>query len=309
MDSTQGVLGLDIGGTFIRAGLVDAGYRLCGFVMESSAAAFSEDGAPVEVLADFVRRYSREKLDGKMPAAVSIGFPSTLNRDKTTLLSTPNLKNLNNCNIVEPLQNLLEVPVFIDRDVNMLMLYDLYDHQLPAKGILIGCYYGTGLGNVVMINGEVLSGKNGVAAELGHAPLYGMERRCGCGNIGCMETMASGLYLEELVRQHYPGEEIRTVFSRHGGDEVMRRYVEILALPVATEVNIFDPDYVILGGGVLQMADFPHDLLVGAIRRQCRKPLPEENLEIRFATPRQERGVIGAGMYGYERLSRAGSNR
>lgn len=304
MMNNNGVLGLDIGGTNIRAGLVDRQFRLHGFEMDSSAQLFEGGTGEIDALASFVYEYSIRHLSGRLPAAVSIGFPSTLNKDRTVLLSTPNLPGFDDLHVVENLGAKLGIPVYINRDVNLLMINDMHVHDLDDADIVIGCYIGTGLGNAISIRGEILSGKNGVAGELGHVPIFGGTRTCGCGNIGCMETIASGRYLEELARKHFPGEAISEVFTNHSDSAVIKDYIEGLSVPVAMEVNLFDPDCVILGGGVLQMKDFPINSLLEAIGRHTRKPLPYNNLKIIISSQNQESGVIGAGMYAYSEMQK-----
>ena len=295
------VLGLDIGGTHIRAGIVEGNYRLRNFVMRSSVDLFNSTN-PIVALHDFILEYAGSYLGGRMPDAVSIGFPSTINKDRTTVLSTPNLRHFNNLEVVGPLVERLGIPVFINRDVNLLLIHDIYEYRLEDGHIVIGCYIGTGLGNAISIGGEMLAGRNGVAGELGHIPVYGSDSLCGCGNKGCMETMTSGWHLEELNDMHYAGEAIADIFTNHSGDDVVRGYVEDLAIPIVTEINILDPDYVVLGGGVLQMKDFPIEVLLQQVHRLARKPFPEKNLRITIASGKQESGVVGAGMYAFSRL-------
>jgi allose kinase len=298
------VLGLDIGGTNIRCGLVDGQYRLHSFEMDSSVDMFNRTMGEIDVLAAYVRNYCVRHCDGSLPSAVSIGFPSTLNKEKTILLSTPNLSGFDNLNVVDLLSEKLGIPVFINRDVNLLLINDIHVNGLDNEDIVIGCYIGTGLGNSISIKGEILSGRNGVAGELGHVPIYGGTRTCGCGNIGCMETIASGRYLEELTRQHFPGESISDVFTKHHNSEVIINFIEGLSIPVSMEINLFDPDCVILGGGVLQMKDFPFEFMLETIGRHARKPLPYDNLKIIISSQNQESGVIGAGMYAYSRMQK-----
>lgn len=306
MNAKQRVLGLDIGGTYLRAGLVDEQGTLFDFEMTSSAAMFTLDrGNRMDGLAAYIRSYCDRHLQGKPPLAVSIGFPSTLNKDKTVLLSTPNLPGLDNLPVVALLEDALGVPVQINRDVNLLMLHDIHEHGIPTEGVVISCYFGTGLGNAIAINGYILSGKNGVAGELGHIPVLHGDRRCGCGNVGCVETLAAGQYLTELAEKHFPGENINTLFAHHGDAPELRQFVEILSLPVATEINILDPNCVILGGGVLQMPSFPLPLLEKYILAHTRKPFPCEGLRIVYARPSQASGVIGAGMYGFQQMNRS----
>lgn len=77
-------------------------------------------------------------------------------------------------------------------DVVFLFAHDISALALNTRGTIIGVYFGTGIGNAIFMNGSFYSGKNGVAGELGHVPMKGGLRRCGCHKIGCLETEASG---------------------------------------------------------------------------------------------------------------------
>lgn len=295
------VLGIDIGGTHLRLGLSGEDLSLSGFEMASSTFLNGPD-APHR-LADFISDYLK-RMDCK-PQAVSIGFPSTLDRARRQLLSTPNIAGLNNVPMADILQERLNIPVFIDRDVNLLFLYDCHHFGLSGPGIILGCYVGTGLGNVISIGGEILIGKNGVAAELGHIPAWGRQEECPCGNRGCVEMYASGKHLKELGEAYFPGTPLGELFLRNSGHEQILDYVDGLSIPIATEINLMDPDYVLLGGGVLQMEGFPRPFLEECILRHTRKPYPAEGLQLRYSLKAQENGVIGAAIRAYRELKRA----
>ncbi len=295
------VLGIDIGGTHLRLGLSGEDLTLSCFEMASSTFLNGTD-APYR-LADFIRDYLK-RMDC-IPKAVSIGFPSTLDRARRRLLSTPNIAGLNDVPMVDILQEQLNIPTFIDRDVNLLFLYDCRHFGLTGSGIILGCYIGTGLGNVISINGEILIGKNGVAAELGHIPAWGREDECPCGNRGCVEMFASGKHLKEICDMHFPGTPLGELFLRNSGHELIREYVDGLSLPIATEINLMDPDYVLLGGGVLQMEGFPRPYLEECILRHARKPYPAQGLQLRYSQQAQENGVIGAAIRAYRELKKA----
>ena len=299
---TDWVLGMDIGGTNIRAGKFDSEYRLEDFRISSSQALLSRGEDPIGALAAYIRAYCVDHSEAGLPRAISIGFPSTLNKEKTMLLSTPNLPGWNALSITEPLEKKLLLPVFINRDVNLLLLNDLHVHHLEQSEIVIGCYYGTGLGNSIRINGHFLEGAHGVAGELGHIPMAGCNQRCGCGNVGCAETLSSGRRLSELQAQFFPEDELSQVFLKHADSPILKEYVEMLSLPVATEINLLDPSCVVLGGGVLKTPGFPMEMLFSCIRKHTRKPLPYDALRLIVSQETQESGVIGAGMYAFEQL-------
>jgi allose kinase len=187
--------------------------------------------------------------------------------------------------------------------VNLLFLYDCYDNRLTGD-VMIGCYVGTGLGNVIAIHGEILVGKNGVAAELGHIPMRGLDVACPCGNVGCVEMIASGKALKALQGNEYPQESIADLFTLHATEAPVRSFINDLALPIATEINILDPDEIILGGGVLQMDGFPKALLEDAIRYHARKPYPACNLRFHYSGDKRENGVIGAAILALRQLQK-----
>lgn len=297
------ILGMDIGGTNIRAGLVDKDYRVWNFVIESSTAVFNSQNS-IDRLIDFISGYCAKYAGGKMPRAISIGFPSTLDKNRKRLLSSPNIRGFDDVDIVKIIKETLKVPVFIDRDANMLILYDIYYHKIKDADVIIGCYIGTGIGNAVCINGELLTGKNGVAAELGHIPVLGRKEKCTCGNEACLEIYASGKYLEDLQKKRFSRTPIDKLFTRHKDSPHILEFIDYLSIPIAIEINIFDPDYIIIGGGIVQMEDFPMELFLHNIRRHSRKPYPEVNLQFIFSAENRENGVIGAGIHGYRILEK-----
>lgn len=295
----KNILGMDIGGTHLRLGMVDHHHHLKHFAILPTQQVFGND-APVAALTNSIRTYCRND-PARHPDAVALGFPSTIDRQRRKVISTPNISALQNLAISDELEEILGIPVYVNRDVNFLLLHDIKALSLTDKPVVLGIYIGTGVGNAISIDGKLLAGKNGAAGELGHIPLYGHHGYCGCGNKGCAETISAGKYLEQLRKEQFPDTPISELFSRHGKTRVMENFIETLSLPIATEINIFDPDSVVLGGGVLQMSDFPLTLLQDRIRKHTRRPYGEST-EIHHSQPGQENGVIGAGIYGLKRL-------
>ena len=298
------VLGIDIGGTNMRFALVDGKQNMTAFERLSTQSVFVGVEHPTQKLAECIRDYCARHLDDKMPLAVSIGFPSTINRDRTIVVQTPNIACIpDNYAVVEELGNALGIPVYINRDVNDLLLFDLVDLGLTDCDCVAGIYFGTGIGNAVLVNGKIMLGRNGVAAELGHLPVYGNKKICKCGNMSCLETVVSGVALEQIQADHFPETSIKKIFADHLDSNIIKEFVEGMGQAVATEVNLFDPDCVVLGGGLLQMEGFPRELLETAIHRYARKPYPEANLDIRYSRPNQANGTVGAAIYAYKRMA------
>ena len=297
------VVGVDIGGTRMRMGCVDATYRLENTQMAFCDTLFGTEST-AQVICGILGSYLGELGGDVEVLGVSIGAPSTLSRDRQTILSTPNIPGLNDIRLGEIIKRELGLSTVLERDVNFLLYNDIDRLKLDTRGTIVGCDVGTGFGNAVMMGGELLIGKNGTACELGHIPVPGSAERCSCGNIGCVETIASGRKLIGLRDEHLPGTEMYELFLKYyPGCGFLRDFVDYLSVPVATEINIFDPDYVIMGGGVLAMPGFPTADFEANVRRHTRKPSPEKELEILYAADDLYNGVRGAGIYGFKKLA------
>ena len=295
------VLGIDVGGTNIRFGLINEDYELSDFIIEKSGDLQSEKSS-VNNLKRLIENYLEQS--DKEVAAIAIGFPSTLDKKRKKILSTPNIRGLQNIDIVDILEEKFKIPVFIETDVNLLMINDIVEAQVAQEGIIMGVYLGTGVGNAIAINGELLTGKHGVAAELGHIPMLNGKGKCGCGNEGCVEVYASGKRLQEICTEHFKEIPISEIFEQCGEEEIIKSFVEMLALPVATEINILDPDVIFIGGGLISMKGFPVKLFEAAIHKHARKPFPEQDLHFNYSSLGQENGVRGAGVFAYKQLER-----
>lgn len=294
-------MGVDVGGTNLRRGIVDRDLQLTGFKHTSTRQLLQGENAGTSLVTHIAAWVRQMPV---APVGVAIGVPSIVDKSRRVVIQTTNIAGMDNFPLAQMVEDALGLPTFINRDTNMLLLNDIHALGLEHESVVIGCYPGTGFGNGIWINGQLHTGRNGVEGELGHIPAYGVEQRCGCGNRGCVETIAAGLYLESLMERHFPGEAIAEVFVRHGGSPVLAQFIDNIALPIATEVNILDPDAVIIGGGVPSMRGFPKRLLEERIRLHTRKPQPSEGLRIRYARPRQSNGVVGAGIYAFDRLDR-----
>lgn len=293
------VLGIDIGGTHIRLGAVTRDGELRQFAIQSTAV-LTESGDPIGQLQRIIHEYLKS-CDGDL-LAISIGFPGIISRDKKIIFSSPNLPGFNQANIVDPLAAEFQVRVFIDNDVNFLLLHEIVRQNLPKSGVIAGFYIGTGFGNSIYVNGQFLAGKNGAAAELGHIPVLGREETCICGNPGCIEIYASGARLQEIKKEHFPASELHDLFGMHLSSDVIQQYLNALSIPIATEINILDPDFIIIGGGVVNMDNFPKRELESYIYLHARKPYPANNLNISYVQAIQTAGVLGAAYYALQEM-------
>lgn len=288
------VIGLDIGGTNIRIASQEEGSSVENFIKVSRVSVL--DGSPDQMkkLADFIKEYVKSYHSDTLPEAIALGFPAAIDKTRSIVLQAPNIEGLDGTNVKAELEKYLNIPVYVERDTNILFLCDMDDLGIEVNGIGIGVYVGTGIGNAIFIGNEPLIGKNGVAGEIGHIPTQGSTKQCGCGNYGCSECYGSGWRLVEINKEYFPETDISDLFTKHSDTQVLRDFVDYIACTVDAEVNTLDPDCVVLGGGIINMNDFPKALLEEKIHEHARKPFPSENLQIYYSKDGAENGARGA---------------
>ena len=289
------IIGIDIGGTNIRMGAVTERLQVAHSIQGNSRALL-DTGDPLGALAGMIGDFIAQ-ISGR-PAGICIGFPGAVAKDKATVLSCPNIPLFDGIDIRAPLEAEFQVPVIAEHDVVFLLCNDMQRLGLFHSACVIAVYAGTGIGNALYVNGSFLDGKNGVAGELGHIPVFGSSALCPCGKRGCLEAHTCGNRLVQLQKEHFPEvTDLEALFRDHRDHPALVDFLEYLAVAVAIEINIFDPDVVLLGGGVINMRHFPYDDLLRRIRAHVRRPYPLQDLNLQRSPVDPVQGIRGAGIY------------
>jgi allose kinase len=284
--------GIDVGGTYLRLGLVKESGELARDAIFPSSSVSDNNGSTPDRILKYAQLFLGNEIENI--AAMCIGFPSVISRDRRIIVQTPNIAGLDNIPFAEMAEKKFSFPVFIEKDVNLLLINDIATYNLSTKDPILGFYIGTGIGNAIMVNGDIMIGASGSAAELGHVPILGNEIACPCGNVGCVETIASGKALVNYIKNKYPNMLIDDFFTQHSQDDFAKHFIELLAITISTEMNIFDPTVAILGGGVVLMKDFPRKLLISEIKEHLRYPYPKNSVRFLFSEQTKNAGVFGA---------------
>jgi fructokinase len=197
--------------------------------------------------------------------SVGVGTPGSISRS-TGLLRGSNSVCLNGKPIKTDLEALLDRQVQITNDANCFALSEATDGAGSGAEVVFGVILGTGVGAGIVVRGELLTGPNAIVGEWGHNPLpwpRDDERpgaRCFCGHSGCIETFLSGPGLErdhlrttgEAATAHDIG--ARAAIGDAACERTMQRYEERLARSLAHVINILDPDVIVVGGGMSNIA-------------------------------------------------------
>ncbi|AJZ87721.1 sugar kinase [Klebsiella michiganensis] len=285
------VAGVDMGATHIRLCLQD----------ESGTVLHCEKQRTAEIIVGGVVCGIAQLLNDRLGSfnarcrGMVMGFPALVGKDKRTVISTPNLplsaQELNE--LAAKLEDAIGCPVEFARDVNLQLSFDVAQNDLQHQQVL-GAYLGTGMGFAVWLNGAPWTGAHGVAGELGHIPQGDMHLTCGCGNAGCLETVCSGIALKRWYDASQKTYEIGELFTFAAQEPFVVALLDHAARAIATSINLFDPDAVILGGGVMDMVDFPREALVAQTKRYLRHPLPHDAVRFINASSSAFNGAQGA---------------
>jgi glucokinase len=305
------VLGLDIGGTKLAAGLVDRQGGLSSFVVEPTR---REDG-PDAVLERLWRLGSEavERAGGGWESvdSVGIGCGGPLDAARGVLIAPPHLPGWRDIPVTDLAARRYERPVVLENDATAAAAGE---HRFGAgRGVANMVYLtiSTGVGGGVVIDGRLWRGSTGNGGELGHVTVDWRGRRChGCGRLGCLEAYVSGTSIAERAREaglEVAGAEDVSRLALEGDPVAVRVWddtVEALACGITSIVNLFEPQLVVLGGGVTRSGE---QLLAPVRERVAASAMKPAGDTVRVvgAALGDTVGVVGAAAVVYDRAELA----
>jgi glucokinase len=310
------VLGVDVGGTKVAVGAVSGAEAR--HVLEET----TELSTTEALLGGLERAYRDVVETAGEPEAVGVGVPSQIEFATGRVLSSVNIP-LEGVALREELAARFGAPVFVDNDANCAALAEaqLVD-DAPARHLVM-LTLGTGVGGGVVIDGTIFRGTHGLGAELGHVTIDADGPNCpgNCPNRGCIEALCSGTALERdatelgkdkpdtpLGRVYAENQRVKgrdTVEAAEQGDTdalaLLERLGTNLGVAIAAFVNVFEPEHMVIGGGLSGAADL---FLTRAREEAAARALPAlwERVRVAVARGGANAGVIGAGVLAAQEL-------
>jgi len=300
------VVGVDLGGTKIYTALVD----LKGNIVKEiniKTEAHKGDNVVLEKLIKCIDDVL-EGTDINEVKAIGIGSPGPLDVEKGLIVYTPNLP-FKNFNIVQPIKDKYKLDTYLDNDANVATLGEFMFGSGKESRNMIFVTVSTGIGGGAIINGSLFRGSTSNALEVGHSTVMRGGPRCGCGNTGCAEALASGTAIMKRAKEavsskvetslkNYEDITAREVFlEAEKGDKVSKDILSdslsYLGIAVANLANIFDPDKIIIGGGVSEAGRIVFDKIEEEMQRRCLKTI-YNNCKVEKALLGGKAGVLGA---------------
>ena len=318
LPANQFIVGVDLGGTNIVVCAMSAdGSRQYGLRSEPTAAHEGADG----VIARMARMVNSAVSDTMREAGVlreaflgvGVGAPGPLDREQGIVLVAPNL-NWHNIPLRDRMTALTGLPAALDNDANCATYGEWWVGAARGARNVIGMTIGTGIGGGIILDGRLYHGSSDVAGEIGHTTINQTGRRCGCGNYGCLEAYASGTAIAERAREALSFDQQSILPEFVDGDvskitaatvyaaaaqndavaiEIVRDTARFLGTGIANLLNVFNPDCVVIAGGVTQAGEALFVPLRQEVRRRAFKPAVDACRIVPGTLPGTA-GVVGA---------------
>lgn len=293
-------IGIDLGGTKILTGLVDKETGNVEYFTKHKTRA--ENGADYvinKIIQSINELLEATKLDIHQISSIGIGAPGQVNREKGILINAPNL-NCSNINLKAILERQFFIPTFLGNDVGIATVGEMK--------------FGSGVGfNNIAKDGKIYYGSSGTAGEIGHIIVDAGGRPCGCGGNGCLEAYASRTAIEHRITGALKKgrESVITELLKDGkrisskvlkkalelGDELVTQTLfeasDYLSNGLATVINFYNPEIIILGGGLIDAIDEFYERTIKKARSKA-LPIPAKTIEFKKAKLGDFSGVIGA---------------
>lgn len=312
-------IGIDIGGTNLKAGLVDDRGTVLATKKVKIAQINNADALAWAMVSMTQELAEAVNVSFDQIASVGVGVPGTVEIHSGSLLYTCNLP-LRNVPLRRLFHRYLRIPLYIENDANCAALGEYYAGAGRESKRFVTVTLGTGVGGGIIHNGKIYHGSNGMAGEVGHMSIVHDGLPCPCGRKGCWEQYASATALKRMTQDAVKANpesvlaqvvaenngvvsgQSAFIAARRGdavGQAVCDAYIGYLAAGITNLVNIFQPDTLAIGGGV---SNEEEESLLKPLRRIVTRdsiPCPaDKKTKIVTAQLGNQAGIIGAALLG-----------
>ena len=312
--SIKAAIGIDVGGTDIKGGLVTSD----GMIVEKQTIATEVSGGVDHVIgrmADMIERFRQSAAQSMAIEAVGLGMPGTLSRRRGLVIAPPNLKGWRNVPVVERVSSAVGLRVVLDNDANNAALGEYLCGAGRGVRDMVMLTLGTGIGGGIILDGRLWHGADENAGELGHMIVHAGGRRCGCGQLGCLEAYASASAtaaramerlaagesssLSEALDRGEPIQAHHVVEAVLAGDglatQIWEETCRTLAVGCISIQHALSLDRIVLAGGMSAAGERLRGPVVEAMRELSSRMLGDPP-EVRIAELGNDAGLVGSAL-------------
>lgn len=317
------VIGIDIGGSNVRTAVVNARGQMLARDEGITPAQEGSDAIVRSILNSVNRVLEQADMVASALGAVGLACAGLSNPETGILYTSPNIPGLKDVPLVGLIEKELGKKVFLMNDANAAAVGELHFGAARGARNFVYITLSTGIGGGIIIDGKIYTGSTGFASEPGHMVISDEGPVCHCGSRGCWETLASGTALAKYARQcieegrktsipdyvkggvaEVTAEDVHK--AAQAGDalakEVIARTAYYVGVGLANLINIFNPELIVIGGGLSNVGDM---LLEPAYEEARRRAFPQMSDVVRFARAEMgdDSGILGAAIFALGELS------
>jgi len=311
----QYCVGMDLGGTNVRLGIVDSR----GQVLRRRRVKMARFVSKAELsdwLGMILGEFISANRDFPPPKAAVVGFAGPTRSSAGTVYYAPNVGRFTHIDVGRRLERALGLPVVVENDANCAALGEFWRGRGRGAKSLFLFTLGTGIGGSFVIDGDVWRGEDGIAGEIGHTVVMAGGPRCSCGKSGCLEALVSAT---AIVRDYREATRGRAVAASAGGAAgaltakavvdlaregdraaraVVRRASWALGIGIANVFHLLNPEVILIGGGVSRAGSFLIRPAVEEARRLVFPPL-RARVKVKRTALGDDAGILGAAYLGF----------
>jgi glucokinase len=323
------ILGIDLGGTKVLAAVMDRDGKIIARARAKTRAWRDDEGVFRTVAQTGHRALEKAGVDPDHLAAVGIGAPGPIDFGTGTIIETANLR-FKNFPLGPRVAEEFSRPAIVENDVNAGTYGEFRAGAAQGAADVLGLFVGTGIGGGLILNGALYRGFSKSAGEVGHIVVEAGGPRCGCGNRGCLEAVASRAAMTRDIRKamkrgyrgaaskalgketdHLSGKELKAAYD--SGDQLVKRIIhraaKFIGVGIGSLLNVLGLEMVVLGGGVVEA--FGNDFVdrIERVARDIAFDINSRDVKITRAALGDDAGVIGSAMLAREALKRNAEHR
>jgi len=310
-------IGVDIGAAKLGAAVVDLEANIVTKVVKPTNANEGKKATLERTMNTILEVIEKSKVKTDKIKGIGIGLSGIVDHDKGVCFFWPNVEGWKNVPLKKIIEQEFEIEAVIDDSARTMTLAESWCGLAKNVENFIFVNVGIGVGSGVFIHGELYRGSGGTAGELGHTTVEENGPRCNCGNFGCLETLVSGPAIARRAREALEQGVISLIEELAEGDldkitpevvvaaakrgdklafNIMEKTGEYLGIGIANAINLFNPDSVIIGGGVSKAGRLLLDPVKRVVKARALQ-MASEKVDVKISPLGNNAGVLGAAIF------------
>lgn len=293
------IIGVDLGGTNLKIGLLDLKYKILDRLTLNTVS-FKKKNSLIKAILDSIDTIlKRNKLSIKKVIGVGLGLPGPIDIEKGIVHFFPNIPGWRKVRIKNILYNKLKVAVFVDNDARVMSLAESRLGKARRFNNVICLTLGTGVGGSVIINRDIYRGTDYAAGEIGHVPISVDGPKCKCGGKACLEAYIGNARILKEARRVFGRkislEELSQLAKKRNklALKIWDKTGKRLGAALCGVINLLNPDAIVIGGGIANAGKILFDKVKGVVKQQAMS-VQARRVKILKANFGNEAGLIGA---------------